>query len=55
MQASSYPQPWATLITCLAQHRTRAFPLPATVHHCRLELPHTIHRCACGIEWRNEL
>jgi len=55
MHPASYPQsePWATLITCLAQYRTRMWPLPETVHHCRLELPHDEHCCACGIKWRD--
>jgi hypothetical protein len=53
MQAREY-RPWATLITCLSQHKTRAWPLPETTHHCTLELPHDEHRCACGITWHDE-
>ena len=37
------------LVTCLAVFKS------ALAHHCRLEQPHTTHRCACGIKWRDDV
>jgi len=53
MQTQEY-RPWATLVTCLAQYRTKFWPLPETTHHCSLPLPHAEHRCPCGTRWKGE-
>ena len=42
------------LVTCLAVYKSPQWPyVGGLAHHCRLELPHQVHRCACGIEWRD--
>jgi len=54
MHATEYKQPWAELLTCLEQYKTRAWPLPQTTHHCIRWGPHDEHHCPCGIRWRGE-
>ena len=51
MQAQLYE----ALLTCLAVFKSPAWPyVGGLAHHCRRELPHTVHRCACGIEWPDQ-
>ena len=40
------------LVTCLVVFRTPRYPTAGVSHHCTRQLPHTTHRCPCGIEWR---
>jgi hypothetical protein len=42
------------LLTCLAVFKSQQWPyVGGLAHHCRRELPHTVHKCACGIEWHD--
>lgn len=51
---SVWHNPKYALVTCLAAFKSKNWPyVGGLAHHCRLELPHRIHRCACGIEWRD--
>lgn len=48
MQTVSYVE----LTTCLAVFKSPY--VGGLAHHCRRDLPHLVHRCACGIEWRDD-
>lgn len=52
MHQPAYPK----LVTCLAVYKGHQSPYTnGLAHHCRRELPHSTHRCACGIEWHDEI